>query len=351
MSKEPLLSSVNEREIELKELESGRSGPYQPFPVSFSPASPPIDAEKAFLSRLERSFGVLKLEAGSELETCTRTMSVILENVIKNPTEEKFRKIKLQNQKFHREVGKFPSSIDFFEVMGFQRVRLEEECLVYFLENTDPLTQALDLIKNPPKPPPPKALAKPVQVQTQPAIPSFHAQRANFLAEVHAKRVATQTIPKSSASRNFLKKDKLPPTSQATERPQTSARDPNWANDVLYHINNLRAMHRLAPLSLSSPLADLAQEHSVRMSNFEAPFGHDGFNERISRVPFKTIRAATENVAITQDQQNIGQSVVTFWSMNPAYMANLLGAFNVCGIGVAQGKEGSFYVTLLILAV
>jgi uncharacterized protein YkwD len=168
---------------------------------------------------------------------------------------------------------------------------------------------------------------------------------------VHAKRVEAQIVrPKASASRSFAKKPEITSAQVTDAMPHPYSERVQRQQDVLLHINNLRQMQRLAPFNLSSPLVDLAQEHSERMASFQVPFGHDGFNERVARVSFKTIRAATENVAVTQDLARIGVSVVSYWSMHPAYLSNLLGAFNACGVGVALGRDGSCYVTLLILA-
>jgi hypothetical protein len=145
MSKVPLLNSPDEREIELKELGSP-SEIYQPFPVSFSPSAPPIDAEKVWISRLEQSYAALKQEAQSHLGACTGTLTVIFQNIIKDPRADKFRRIRLQNQKFNREVGRFPSALSFLEVSptqltGFQLNREEDSLLVYSNPDVTPLAK------------------------------------------------------------------------------------------------------------------------------------------------------------------------------------------------------------------
>ncbi|XP_022887978.1 uncharacterized protein LOC111403629 isoform X6 [Olea europaea var. sylvestris] len=51
-----------------------------------------------------------------------RTLLIYVRNVVKNPEEGKFRKIRISNPAFQDRVGKFRDAIKFLELCGFERV-------------------------------------------------------------------------------------------------------------------------------------------------------------------------------------------------------------------------------------
>lgn len=82
------------------------------------------------------------------------------------------------------------------------------------------------------------------------------------------------------------------------------------------------------------------------MAEKKVAFGHDGFNDRAKRYPFPS-RGAGENVAYTNDPDDIANKVVNGWINSPGHRKNLLGNFNVCSIGVYKNSEGFWYLTQL----
>ncbi|XP_011089082.1 UBX domain-containing protein 1 [Sesamum indicum] len=50
------------------------------------------------------------------------TLLIYVKNIVSNPEEEKFRKIRLNNPMFQDRVGKFEQGIKFLELCGFERV-------------------------------------------------------------------------------------------------------------------------------------------------------------------------------------------------------------------------------------
>jgi hypothetical protein len=56
---------------------------------------------------------------GEEGANCFNTFKVILNNIIKNPTEEKFRKVKTTNPNFQERVGKISIAMKIFPELGF----------------------------------------------------------------------------------------------------------------------------------------------------------------------------------------------------------------------------------------
>ncbi|CAA2997268.1 UBX domain-containing 1-like isoform X1 [Olea europaea subsp. europaea] len=79
-------------------------------------------AEKAEL--LRECLRTLKRH-NKEDNTVTRafqTLLIYVRNVVKNPEEGKFRKIRISNPAFQDRVGKFRDAIKFLELCGFERV-------------------------------------------------------------------------------------------------------------------------------------------------------------------------------------------------------------------------------------
>jgi hypothetical protein len=73
----------------------------------------------------------LKEESKEKFPDCCRLLSVILQNIVKNPEEEKFRTIKMSNPKFFSSVGQFPTALIILESLGFEVVHDTEKILIY----------------------------------------------------------------------------------------------------------------------------------------------------------------------------------------------------------------------------
>jgi uncharacterized protein YkwD len=94
-------------------------------------------------------------------------------------------------------------------------------------------------------------------------------------------------------------------------------------------------------------LADIAQEHAMAMASRTAPFSHDGFDQRRDRVSFPCSSFA-ENLAYNHGVYEVAKVAVNGWIESSGHRKNLLGLFDVCGIGVSRSSsDGSFYLTQL----
>jgi hypothetical protein len=65
--------------------------------------------------------------AGDTCKNAYSTIKVILANILKNQSEEKFRKVKQTNPNFHERVGKLEAAMKVLSSLGFQE---DEEFLV-----------------------------------------------------------------------------------------------------------------------------------------------------------------------------------------------------------------------------
>ena len=79
-------------------------------------------------------------------KTCFKTISVYLTNVLKNPTEEKFRKINLANEAFQKRVGKINGAMSILKGSGFEEQGDDSLQINNVDENL--LKEALRLLEN-----------------------------------------------------------------------------------------------------------------------------------------------------------------------------------------------------------
>jgi hypothetical protein len=52
---------------------------------------------------------------------------MILGNIIKNPLEDKFKTLKMDNKVFYSNIGRFSAGIKFIKYLGFESIRLTED--------------------------------------------------------------------------------------------------------------------------------------------------------------------------------------------------------------------------------
>ena len=116
------------------------------------------------------------------------------------------------------------------------------------------------------------------------------------------------------------------------------------AVDILVLINRHRAEMNLPPLSVQAPITAAAEHHSFDMATGKVPFGHNGFDARMAGIS-KQLKNATswaENVA---SGANTAEKVVDMWLHSPVHKENIEGDYNLTGIGIAKGDDGTLYYT------
>jgi len=123
----------------------------------------------------------------------------------------------------------------------------------------------------------------------------------------------------------------------------------NMATEVLHRINKHRADIGLKPLVMNSVISRIAAEHSTNMGQKKTPFGHDGMNERVTRAG-KELKISYsrwgENVA---NGQKDAADVVAMWLESKGHRENIEGDYNLTGIGIAKGKNGSLFFTQIFI--
>jgi uncharacterized protein YkwD len=117
---------------------------------------------------------------------------------------------------------------------------------------------------------------------------------------------------------------------------------------ILEYMNHYRAQHHRQPLKLVPLISDEARIHSSEMANKKLPFGHQGFNKRIEHI-YKKInlcRGGAENIAYSK--QSV-REVARLWTESPGHRANILGNYNLTGIGIVRIQGGWIYYTQMFI--
>ncbi|AFY76115.1 uncharacterized protein with SCP/PR1 domains [Pleurocapsa sp. PCC 7327] len=116
--------------------------------------------------------------------------------------------------------------------------------------------------------------------------------------------------------------------------------------EVYRQVNQYRLSRNLAPLRLDARLSYEARLYSQKMARGEAPFSHDGREERFKKVGrIVPYRKAAENLAVNKVFADPGSVAVEGWIRSSGHRQNMEGKFNVTGIGVAKNHQGEYYLT------
>ena len=101
-------------------------------------------------------------------------------------------------------------------------------------------------------------------------------------------------------------------------------------------------------MHLMALAASEAAGHSRNMASKKVPFGHAGFNQR-------AIAIANELHGTSSTGENIAfgkmtwKQVIDAWLKSPEHKANIEGAFNYTGVGVAKDSRGVVYYTQIFV--
>ncbi len=117
---------------------------------------------------------------------------------------------------------------------------------------------------------------------------------------------------------------------------------------ILHYVNEYRAQRHLPPLKMNSVISAEAAHHSLAMAKKSIPFGHSYFNTRIQHInnEIKEYKAGAENVAYYKTN---AKKLVDAWISSPGHRRNILGNYNLTGIGIAYGKSGWAYYTQIFV--
>lgn len=111
----------NSMEIELKDFLEGTSKEIPNEPIQ-------ANIEEVIKSMIKKD---LKEEAKNNFSESCRVFKLIIQNIINNPEEDKYKMIKLKNPKFHKALGNYSSGLLILETLGFEKVDDAEPFMLY----------------------------------------------------------------------------------------------------------------------------------------------------------------------------------------------------------------------------
>ncbi len=140
---------------------------------------------------------------------------------------------------------------------------------------------------------------------------------------------------------------KMQPALEPNIYEETNARE-DWENDILQNINQYRRSKGLSPLRLVRIASQKAMQHSRNMAARNTGFGHEGFDNRITdiRQNLGSVAAAAENVAYGKINAD---AVVKGWIKSAGHRKNIVGNYQLTGIGVAKDAKGIRFFTQIFL--
>jgi uncharacterized protein YkwD len=160
----------------------------------------------------------------------------------------------------------------------------------------------------------------------------------------------SSSIP-TSTTKNRVSTGAVIPAKEAYNNPRsTSAPVMNSLELTTYNlVNKYRQSKNLPPLVIDPVISAQAKAHSERMAR-SSHLSHDGFNERVDSVS-KTIvyRKAAENVAYSMGFGQPDLVAVQGWIESPGHQRNMIGQFDLTGIGVAKNAKGEYYFTQIFI--
>ena len=127
------------------------------------------------------------------------------------------------------------------------------------------------------------------------------------------------------------------------------------ATDLEQHVHRMVNEHRvsqgLKPLTFNPKIAAIARRHSQDMATGRVGFSHGGFESRREKIAgFIAQPWVGENVAANNgDFLYTGEEAVSGWLQSPGHRRNIEGAYDLTGVGIAQGPAGEYYFTQLFV--
>jgi uncharacterized protein YkwD len=167
-----------------------------------------------------------------------------------------------------------------------------------------------------------------------PGVLSILAAVAGMTVIAQATISPKSNIPKSSSLPNGVHENLIAASS--------------LEQSVHNQINQYRQAQNLPPLAFDQTIAEQARAHSAAMAN-SGRISHNGFDGRAAAIGQTiTYSSVAENVASNQGYENPDNTAVKGWIKSPSHQKNMVGDFDLTGIGVVE-RGGSYYFTQIFV--
>jgi uncharacterized protein YkwD len=114
-------------------------------------------------------------------------------------------------------------------------------------------------------------------------------------------------------------------------------------------VNQYRQSQNLPPLVCDPAISAQAKAHSEAMAR-TGSLSHEGFNERVDSISATiTYQSAAENLASNLGYAQPDLIAVQGWIDSPGHHHNMVGRYDLTGIGVAKSAKGEYYFTQIFV--
>lgn len=135
---------------------------------------------------------------------------------------------------------------------------------------------------------------------------------------------------------------------RASYRGEASISLANMNADIINGVNDYRRQHGLPPMKLLPVAASEAAKHSANMAAKKVGFSHTGFEDRALVIANDLHGTSSTGENIAYGKMTAPQ-VIDAWLKSPNHRANIMGAFNYTGVGVAKDSQGVVYYTQIFV--
>lgn len=120
--------------------------------------------------------------------------------------------------------------------------------------------------------------------------------------------------------------------------------------EIHRQVNQYRLSKNLPPLKMDARISQIARLYSQDMASGKATFSHDGFDQRVKAIGTSIrYRGAAENLAYLKGYPDLATTAVQGWINSPGHQKNMVGNYDLTGIGIAKNAEGEYYFTQLFV--
>lgn len=139
-----------------------------------------------------------------------------------------------------------------------------------------------------------------------------------------------------------------------TPAPQSAPSTPKVvmnSSELAIHnrVNQYRQSQNMPPLTIDPVISAQAKVHSERMARV-GRITHDGFNDRVESVAKEIVyRSASENVGYNVGYAQPEAIAVEDWISSPGHQKNMVGRYDLTGIGSAVNSKGEHYFTQIFV--
>jgi uncharacterized protein YkwD len=139
-------------------------------------------------------------------------------------------------------------------------------------------------------------------------------------------------------------------TSTSKHQPSILTPAMNSSELSIYHrVNQYRQSQHLPPLVIDPLISAQAKAHSEEMAR-AGRINHKGFNDRVQSVAKEIVyRSAAENVGYSAGYAQPEAIAVEDWISSPGHHKNIVGRYDLTGIGSVRNAKGETYFTQIFI--